>query len=353
MRSLVSSVFFIGLIVMSLCAQSPSTQIRQSPPTGAAQNADSSPRDAPPAKPAYPEDSVGPADAVITLVGVCNDSDQADKKTDSCKTTVSRREFELLVNSINLGGKPIAMGTRQNLAKTYAEYLAYEPPAKKAGLDGTERYAEIMRWLRLRMLTDLMKEKIVSEYNTPTDADIARYYQEHISDFDRVDIVRVLVPRNLPQSTDETSAASKEERDKKRLEIANQERERMLKGDDPDQVQKDIYSQLNIGTPPPTNLGKQGRKDFIPEESAELFELKPGEVSKVETEPASYVIYKVTARETLPLSKVRDQVSKDIAQHNIEAANKAITESVHPEYNPKYFGPPVPEMPKPGTSPHP
>ena len=149
--------------------------------------------------PGSAESLVRPEDAVITLRGVCDSPTGTvdEKKTDSCKTVVSRREFQFLSDSINLGGKPISMGARQNLAKTYAEYLVYEQPAKQAGLENTERYAEIMRWLRLRMLTDLLRERIVEEYQSPSDAEVARYYPENIAEFERVHVVRIMVPRNV------------------------------------------------------------------------------------------------------------------------------------------------------------
>jgi len=300
------------------------------------------------------ESSVRPEDPVITLRGVCvSSAGGAEKKDESCKTVVSRREFEFLSNSINLGGKPISMGARQNLAKAYAEYLVYEQPAEQAGLENTERYAEIMRWLRLRMLTDLLREKIVEEYRSPSDAEIASYYQENVADFERVHVARILVPRKLPLPGDEKLGGEKEkeERDKKLLSKANEARERALKGNDPEQIQKDLYSALGLGAPPTTDLGQQGRKDFLTDESAEVFSLKPGEVSKVEAEQASYVIYKVIDRETLPEGAVKEQISRQIARRNIEKANRAITQTVQPEYNEQYFGPPVPEVLE--KSPHP
>jgi len=300
------------------------------------------------------ESSVRPEDAVITLHGVCGSSGTpAHEKDESCKTVVSRREFEFLSNSINLGGKPISPGSRQNLAKTYAQYLVYEEPAKEAGLENTDQYAEIMRWLRLRMLTDLLRERIVEKYRAPSDAEVARYYQENVAEFERVHVTRILIPRNASFAGDGKSEAEQRERDKKLLALASEARQRALKGDDPDQIQKDLYMALGIGSLPPTDLGDQARKNFVAEESAELFSLKPGEVSKVETELSSYVIYKVTSRETLPQNRVKEQVSREIAQRNIEKANQAITQSARPEYNGKYFGPPVPDMPTPGTSPHP
>src|SRR5580692_726701 len=206
------------------------------------------------------ESSVSPEDPVITLHGVCaNSGDPNRQKDESCKTVVSRREFEFLSNSINLSGKPIPMGSRQNLAKTYAQYLVYEPPAKQAGLENTERYAEIMRWLRLRMLTDLLREKIVEEYQSPSDAEVARYYQGNTTEFERAHIARIMVPRNVSGNGDVGSGETAE-RDKKLLALANEARERVVKGDDPEQIQKDVYRTLGIGSVPPTDLGKQARK---------------------------------------------------------------------------------------------
>jgi hypothetical protein len=306
------------------------------------------------ASPASAESSVRPEDAVITLHGVCDGPAGTvdDKKADSCKTVVSRREFEFLSDSINLGGKPISMGARQNLAKTYAEYLVYEQPAKQAGLEKTERYAEIMRWLRLRMLTDLLREKIVEEYRSPSDAEVARYYQGNTTEFERVHIARIMVPRNVSGNGDVGSGETAE-RDKKLLALANEARERVVKGDDPEQIQKDVYRTLGIGSVPPTDLGKQARKDFVKDESAEVFSLTAGDVSKVETELASYVVYKVISKETLGENEVKDQISREMARRNIEKANQAITQSVEPVYNEKYFGPPVAEPMVPGKSPHP
>jgi hypothetical protein len=300
------------------------------------------------------ESAVRPEDAVITLQGVCNGSVGAtQEKDESCRTVVSRREFEFLANSINLGGKPISMGARQDLAKTYAQYLVYEQPAKKAELDHTQQYAEIMRWLRLRMLTDLLREKIVEEFRTPSEAEVARYYQEHVAEFERAHIARILIPRNAPIPRAEEAEGEKQERDKKLLALASEARQRALKGDDPEQIQKDAYSALGMSAVPPTDLGSQARKDFAADESTELFSLRPGGVSKLETQLASYVIYKVISRETLLENEVKEQISREIARRNIEKANQAINQAVHPEYNEKYFGPPVPEVPAPGKSPHP
>jgi hypothetical protein len=298
----------------------------------------------------FPESSVGADDPVITLHGLCANAGEAAKSDPSCKTLVSRREFEFLVDSINLAGKTVTMGARQNIAKTYAEYLVYQQAAIKAEVDRTTRYAEIMRWVQARMLTDVMRANIVEKYRNPSDEDIAKYYREHTADFERVRITRVMVPRNVPIAVTTSSAGDKEER---LLTGANEARTRLLRGDDAERVQKDIYKKLGIGAPPPTDLGEQGRKDFQAEEVTEVFSLKTGEVSKVEKELAAYVVYKVVDRETISESDAKTEIARDLSRTRIEHANHDITDSVEPEYNGEYFGPPVADPAGPGTPGHP
>jgi hypothetical protein len=298
----------------------------------------------------FPEDSVGPDDPVITLDGTFTPAGVAAKSAPSCKTIITRLEFDRLVDSINLAGKKVSMGARQNIAKTYAEYLVYQQAAIKAGLDKTDRYAEIMRWVQARVLTDLMRAHLAEQYHNQSAEDIAKYYREHTKDFERLHIARVMVPRNVPLAMTTSSEGEKEER---LLTAANEARSRLLKGEDAEQVQKDIYNKLGIGAPPPTDLGQEGRKDFQTEEVTEVFSLKPGEVSKVEKELASYVVYKVVARETISEEDATNDIARELARTRIEQANREITDSVKPEYNGKYFGPPVAEPAGPGAPGHP
>lgn len=298
----------------------------------------------------FPESSVGSDDPVITLHGVCANPGEAAKSDPSCKTVISRREFDLLVNSINLAGRTVSMGARQNIAKTYAEYLVYRQAAIKAGLDKSDRYTEIMRWVEARMLTDVMRANIVEKYRNPSDEDIAKYYREHTQEFERVRIMRVMVPRNVPIAVTTSSRGEKEDR---LLAAANEARARLLKGEDPEQVEKDLYNKLGIGAPPPVDLGQEGRKDFQTEEVTEVFTLKPGEVSKVEKEVAAYVVYKVMGRDTISEPDAKNDIVRELARTRIEQANREVTDSAEPEYNGKYFGPPVADPEGPGTPGHP
>jgi PPIC-type PPIASE domain len=292
--------------------------------------------------------------SVISIHGLCEDSaTDAAMEPSSCLTVVTREQFEELMNSINLAGQSLPPAARRNLAQSYVQFLAFERAARKAGLEDTAQFAEIMRWLRLRTASDLYRRKLGEEFRNPPKEEIDAYYKEHLPSYDRVTIARILVPRKPPSTREDKDFAQKA------LEATKQARDRAAKGDDPDEIQKDAYASLGLVSPPPTAVGTLKRSDFLPEESEELFSLKTGEVSKVELEAASYVVYKITRRETLPESKVEADIAREISRQKFEAAVQKITGSLQPEYNDAYFGPPgpvsrsdAPSGPTPNPHPH-
>jgi parvulin-like peptidyl-prolyl isomerase len=70
----------------------------------------------------------------------------------------------------------------------------------------------------------------------------------------------------------------------------------------------------------------------------EVFSLRPGEVSKVEDETYSFVIYKVDAKWRLPKEQVREEITSELARQKLGRAFKSITGNVRTELNEKYFG---------------
>jgi parvulin-like peptidyl-prolyl isomerase len=252
---------------------------------------------------------------------------------------VTRAEFEKLMNSMNVVGKPLSAQTRRNLAETYAQYLAYEQPATNAGIETTQRFADIMRWWRLKTLADLYIGSLQEQFKNPSAQEIHTYYVAHLSTYQRIKASRILVPRSIGD-TDEAKRS-----DKKALEIADSARERAAKGEDVALVQKDAYSALGLSSPPLTDLGTNPQSKFPQEERDELFSLEPGQVSKVETEGASYVIYKIVSNETVPEESVKDEISSKIAQEKYDDAVRSLMKSANSELNNSYFGPPGTQTP--------
>jgi hypothetical protein len=310
-------------------AQSPSP--KKSGPAIAGQLAPASPKAEQSSAPAA---VVDPAQPVITIHGFCGEGTHTSgDQAGACNKVITREQFEGLMNALNPGGQPVSPGGRQNLAQAYVEALTFADAAKNAGMEDTPQFREYMSWVRLRTTADFYRRSLQEKYRTPSAEEIGAYYSEHLDAFEKVKLARILVPREDPSAQDKTAF------DKKALDVAASARQRAAKGEDPAQIQKDVYSTLGLGAPPVADLGSYRRADFIEKERAEVFSLQTGEVSQVETEPRSYVIYKVLAKETLPQSQVKAEITQEVSQQKFRDAIKAITGSTHPEFNELYFGP--------------
>jgi hypothetical protein len=283
-------------------------------------------------------EQVAASDAVITIHGSCGKQPVADGKT--CTTVVTREAFEELVNSMNVTNKVLSPETRRNLAETYADYLALERVAVQAGLENTPQFAEIMRWWRLRTLADMYRGELQAKFAHPTAEEVHAYYAERLPTYERIRVQRVLIPKE-PANPEEEQRVNK-----KALETAQAARERIVKGENPALVQKDVYAQLKLDATPATNLGTLARSNFPKEEVDELFSLQPGQVSKVENE-ASYVIYKIEAKDTLSEESQKEEITREISQQKFSDAMRAVNESAKPELNDAYLGPHV--APAPGA----
>jgi len=292
------------------------------------------------AKPVDSASAVGEGQAVITIRGLCAESGARSGQTGNpCSKQITRKDFERLMNALNPGGQTVSTSGRQNLAQAYVEALAFADAARKAGTEDTEEFREVMFWVRLRTVADLYRRNLQEKYRTPEPEEIDTYYQEHIGSFERVHLLRILVPR------ENSSGGDKNEFDKKALAAAQAARKRAVNGEAVEQIQKDVYAGLGLEQPPATDLGSYQRADFLEKEGADVFSLQPGEVSPVETEIKSYVIYKVASKETLKEEQVKADIIHEIAQKKYRDALKAVMDSTQADFNEQYFGRMAPKLP--------
>ncbi len=288
-----------------------------------------------PPESANPAPGVAATQPVITVRGLCAHDHLKTNDATRCIRTMNREQFDALVNALNPEGVPLPPNGPRHLARTYAEYVAVEAAARNSGLEDTIQFRELMEWLRLKTITDLYRRKLQEKYGTPTQEEITAYYKQHFSDYETVELVRVLIPREGAPGQD------KGELDKKAHQAAGVARQRLMKGEDPVQIQKDTYSALGLASPPSTDLGSRRRAQLVKEE-AEVFALKPGEVSQIQIEPSYYVIYKLISKDAISQDKVKNDISREIYQKNFREAMKAVIDAAPAEFNEQYFGPVVP-----------
>jgi len=305
-----------------------------------------------PGKPAEsnsPSSAVAATQPVITVRGLCAQRGDDKAKSNSagdCVRALNREQFDVLVNALNPDGFPLPPNGRQNLAKSYAEYLAIAAAARNSGLEETAQFRELMEYQRLKTVTDLYRRKLQDKYRNPAPEEITAYYKEHLSDYETLKLIRVLVPREGLAGED------KAEFDKKAHEVAKAARQRIVNGEDPMKVQVDSQAALGLTSLSGTDIGERHRSDFPKEEAAELFSLKPGDVCEIEAEPKNYVIYKLVAKNVKTEEQVRNDITKEIYQKNFRDAMKAVIDAAPAEFNEQYFGPATPAA-APSTPPPP
>ncbi len=293
-----------------------------------------------------PAAAVPATTTVITIRGLCAEGTpkpSTDEKL--CARRMPRQQFEPLMKALNPDSRAIPPAARRNVAKTYTEFLAIEAALRNEGLEDTPEFRALLEWTRLRAMADFYRHHLEEKYRTPSPGEIDAYYHQHLADYERVGLARILVPRENP------SAPNKEDKDrfdKKALMAAQTAQSRAARGEDPAQLQNDAYAAVGLVAPPPTNLGSRRRAEMVAEEAAVVFALGAGEVGPVETELKSYVIYKVIGKDTVPLEEVTAEIAREIYRQKFRDSMKSVLDAFPGEFNEQYF---VPETAAPSPKP--
>ena len=288
--------------------------------------------------------------AAITIQGLCSaPARQAPgaAASSSCTTVITKAQFEDLLNAVNPSHQPIPPAQRQQLAQRYVELLTFAEAAHKAGVENKPQFQATLRTQRMVLLQQAFLQDLEERYKNPPQEEIAKFYNDNLPKFEEVKIHRIFIPKTNP-----SGQGNKEDYEKKAPQVANDMRERAAKGEDPDKLQKEAYETLGITSPPmSTDLGKRKRGMFPPPEEQDIFALKAGEVTKVESGVSGFVVYKLDAKETTPLEQVKDEISRNLSQQKIKARMDSVRASVHPDFNKESFAPPAAPVPPPTTAP--
>jgi len=265
------------------------------------------------------------SDPVLSVRGICQEPQESARSTGDCTVTVSRQDFDALMSILSPSGH-ITPEMKRHVAESYAEMLALANAARDLKLDDSPRYRATVRWLESKMLADMLRRHLEQESRSVPEAEIEAYYREEPSRFEEVRIRRLVLPKS---------------------ELARQMavtlRDRAARGEDMEHLQKEAYQALSeSASPPTTDVGTRRKANLPSGVSDEIFFLQPGEVSQVENETYSLVIYKVEAKSRVPLERARNEIITEIAQKKVQQAIQTLTEQVRVERNQEYFGPASP-----------
>jgi hypothetical protein len=348
-RSLIICIF---LAVTSL-AQKPQTPTSKQAPAAPAATpaatpaASPAPQATPPSLLKHDEKpaEIPPTQAVITVRGLCPaTTNPATNKvvpsTSECVTTVTREQFDKLINAFNTKNQQLSPAQRRDLGTKYVELLVFSEAAKAANVENTPTYQEVMRVLRLKTLGDIYLNQLAEQYRNPPEQEIEAYYQANQNKYEGAKLSRLYLPKNNPDP--QATPAQKQEFEKKVQQVVEDMQARAAKGEEMSKLQKDAYVALGItAAPPTTELSMARHGTFPPKLDQEIFSHKAGEVFRSD-DANGYTIYRVDNRQTAPLESVKQEISQQIFRQKMEAKTKELNAPVHADYNENYFGPPAP-----------
>ena len=194
-----------------------------------------------------------------------------------------------------------------------------------------------MKGVRISLLSRLYRYHIEQEAKKSTPEEIEAYYKKNLPNYEELTLSHIVLPTNNPLNLKDETFHKKAE------ELINEMRDRLVKGEDPDKLEKEGIERLGQKSPPPTELVPARRGQYGKEQEEKLFALQPGEVTQVVKLPSVNVAYKLISRRTIPLEEATSEIVAILAADKVETETKALTESVKADYDTAYFGPPPPQ----------
>lgn len=280
---------------------------------------------------------VGMDQPVITLNGGCQPIDNLAPSKD-CVGAVTRAQFEKLIDALQ---PDMPAEARRGFATNYGELLVFSDAGRTLRLENDPNFQLLLQFLTERLLADGVKRHYAEQFAHPSDQQIQTYYDKNSAKYLESDLQRIFIPRN-PGAADKPKPTDAEE-----TAVAEKFRQRWVAGDDPVKLQQAAFEAAGVsgaGTPDVT-LGAR-RPGTLPGDQEQVFQLKAGEVSPVYSDAAAFYIYKVTSSRQIPLSEVKDAISKTLQQQQLQDKLEAIGKSSKPVLNDEYFGPaPAPGAP--------
>src|SRR5262249_61749131 len=109
-----------------------------------------------------------------------------------------RHQSETVRRALNTTTQPVTPAARRQLAQAYVELLIFSEAANAAGVENTPAFAEVMRVLRLKTLSDLYRNQLAEQFRNPSPEEIEAYYRENQSKFETAKVSRIYLPNNSP-----------------------------------------------------------------------------------------------------------------------------------------------------------
>jgi hypothetical protein len=288
------------------------------------------------ARPAPAFAEVQPNAPIITLDGVCEQPHVPAKKT-TCKTTLTRAQFDAMVDTL---APQATDASRRQFAVAYARLLAASATADQQHLDKDPAVAKELdakiKLVRMQVLSEALYRKFQEKADSVPSAEIEKYYSDHLSNFDQINLQRITFPESARTSSgtrlDPETVKNK----------AEEIQARAAAGEDFDALQLAAFSDLGIKVPvmPSTKIDKV-RRGNLPETLTKAFDLKVGEVSGVLQSFDGFAVIKLVSKESIPLETVKPEIQSTLRQEHMQQELHAASAKIKADFNLNYVQSPT------------
>jgi hypothetical protein len=335
------------------------------------------PQDQKPAPPPVPESKVPQDAAVITISGLCDTRylpgtkapyAQDDSKSDlpsvptdatlasviaadaSCKTAITRAQFEILISGLAPNMPPDA---RRRVAERYPDMLFQAQLLHQLGIDKDPAYVERLKFNYMEMLGRTLVQYLQKKSGDLTDAEIETYYKEHPDNFRRVNMLRLYILNHrvysdvgLPagkRNPHPTPAEAVVDADAMKAEAERLHKEAVA-GVSFERLEAAAYKAAHDTDDTPDVKLENLTVDRVPAQyESAVFDLPVGKVSDLVADNNGWNVFKVLSKDTVPLSEAKPIIQK-LRMREMTAMLK---DGVKADLNDDYFTPPT-NKEKPG-----
>ena len=305
---------------------------------------------------------------VITIKGFCPPYKTTDQKVTSeagstrCETVITREQFEKIATAIRPN---LTASVKQQLASLYPRLLVMSQRAEELGLDQQEPYAQMIAFSRMQILSQGLTRKLQQDAANISDEEVAEYYRKNPEIFEQYTLQRLLVPlRRMvaspgaaelktgahekdggqPNSTKEAESAQRVESERELDQLAQNLRKRAAAGEDFPKLQQEAFESAGVKVASDTTSMGKMRRSALPANHAMIYQLKVGEVSPVITDADGHYIYKLEAKDRLPLNEAKAEIRQTLQTQRAKQEMEIIEASFSTQTNDSYFRlPPKPQ----------
>lgn len=275
-----------------------------------------------PVSPVSPDAAAAPSvapDKVVLTVG-------AEK--------ITAEQFNQIIDSLPEQYRAAARGpARAQFADNLVNVMVLAQEGKRRKLDETSAYRTVAKFQGENYLANQTIEQL-SAAAKPAEADLKRYYEEHVNDYGQVKARHILIrTKNSPVPI---KPGQKDLTDEEALAKTQELRKRLQGGEDFAKMAGEESDDTGSGARG-GDLGTFRRGQMVPSFEEAAFAMKPGELSEPVKSQFGYHLIKVESRETKPFEEVKPDLERQLGPQQVQKTVDELVKKAGVVFDPEYF----------------